>query len=83
MEIKVVGPGCAKCEKVEKTVKEVLDEMNIDAKVEKITDINEMQKHKIMVTPGLIINGEIKASGSVPSKEKITNMITTALANEK
>lgn len=79
MEIKVVGPGCAKCKKVEDTVNEVLNEMGIEANVSKVTDFREIVKSGITTTPGLIVNDEVKVSGKVPSKAEISQILTTEI----
>lgn len=80
MEIKVVGPGCAKCNKVEETVKEVLNEMGIDANVSKVTDFREIVKSGITNTPGLIVNDKVKISGKVPTKAEVSQILTTEMA---
>ncbi len=78
MEIKVLGPGCPKCEMVEKRVKSALAELNITADVEKITDISRMISFGISATPGLIINGKIKSTGRIPRIEDIKAWIQEA-----
>jgi len=83
MDIKVLGPGCAKCHTLDKMVREVVKELNIDATVDYIKDLNKMLEYPILTTPALVINGEVKCAGLVPSKEEITNFITAALAKEK
>jgi len=75
MEIRILGPGCPRCNEVEKRTINVLAEMNIAADVQKITDLNKIAEHKIFATPGLIINGKIKCSGRIPSKEEIKKWI--------
>ncbi|OGS27979.1 MAG: hypothetical protein A2297_06150 [Elusimicrobia bacterium RIFOXYB2_FULL_48_7] len=72
MKIEVFGPGCAKCANLEKLVKDTLKEMNIEAEVAKVTDINEMVSRGVMLTPALFIDGKKKSEGKVPSKEEIT-----------
>ncbi|MBZ4687586.1 MAG: redox-active disulfide protein 2 [Clostridiales bacterium] len=79
MEIKILGTGCAKCKKLEELVREVTQEMGIDAKIEKVTDIKEIAKAGVMMTPGLMIDGEVKLSGKLPSKAEISKIITTAM----
>ena len=83
MDIKILGPGCAKCHTLDKMVREVVKELNIDATVDYIKDLNKMLEYPILTTPALVINGEVKCAGRVPSKEEITNFITAALAKEK
>jgi len=78
MEIKVLGPGCPKCEMVEERLKSVLAELGIAADVEKISDIKTMISCGILATPGLIINGRIVSSGRVPRVEDIKLWIREA-----
>ncbi len=76
MEIKVLGPGCANCFKMEELAKTAVKELGIDAKIEKITDIGQIAMHGILSTPGLIVNGKIMHSGKpLPSIEKIKEMM--------
>ena len=76
MEIKVVGPGCAKCQKVEETVNEVAKEQGIDVNITKVTDFNEIIQTGITNTPGLIVNDEVKVTGKVPSKDEVSKILT-------
>jgi small redox-active disulfide protein 2 len=76
VEIKVLGPGCANCFKMEELAKTAVKELGIDAKIEKITDIGQIAIHGILSTPGLIVNGKIKHSGKpLPSLEKVKALI--------
>ena len=76
MEIKVLGPGCANCFKMEELVKTAVKELGIDAKIEKITDIGQIAMHGILSTPGLIVNGKIKHSGKpLPGLDKVKALI--------
>ncbi len=77
MEIKVLGPGCANCFKMEELAKMAVKELCIEAKIEKITDIAQIAMHGILSTPGLIVNGKIKHSGKpLPSLDKMKELIT-------
>lgn len=76
MEIKVLGPGCAKCVKTEKLVKEVVAEAGVDADVEKVTDMMQIASYGVFGTPSVIIDGEVKCTGKVPKKEDILAWIT-------
>jgi small redox-active disulfide protein 2 len=80
MEIKVIGPGCANCHKMEEIAKAAVKELGIEAKIEKITDIGQIAMHGILSTPGLIVNGKIKHSGKpLPSLEKVKELIKSDL----
>jgi len=78
MDIKVLGTGCAKCKAVEKEVKEVLVELGIDAQVEEVKDMARILEYKVMMTPGLVIDGKVVSSGHVPSKKDVKKMIEEA-----
>lgn len=78
MEIKVLGTGCAKCKAVEKEVKEVLAELGVDANVEEVKDMSKILQYKVMMTPGLVIDGKVVYSGHVPSKADVRKMIEEA-----
>ena len=80
MNIKVLGSGCANCTKLEALVKEVIAEFGADATVEKVTDFKDIMGYGVMATPGLVINEKVVFSGSLPSKAKVTELITTELA---
>jgi small redox-active disulfide protein 2 len=76
MEIKVLGPGCANCHKMEEMAKAAVKELGIDAQVVKITDVGEIAMNGILSTPGLIVNGKVKHTGKpLPSLEKVKEMI--------
>ncbi len=76
MEIKVYGPGCAKCVTVDKLVRDVVSQKSPDISVEKVSDIREMMKAGILSTPAVVIDGVLKSSGRVPSKEEIESWIS-------
>jgi small redox-active disulfide protein 2 len=76
MEIKVLGPGCAKCSKTEKLVQEVIKETGVDASVEKVTDMMQIASYGVFGTPSVIVDGEVKCTGKVPKKEEIKAWIT-------
>jgi small redox-active disulfide protein 2 len=79
MEIKVLGPGCANCYKLEELTKQAIKDLGITVQVEKITDMGEIVRHGILSTPGLIVNGKIRHTGKpLPGLEKIKELIRTA-----
>ncbi len=71
MDIKVLGPGCAKCRKTEEVVKEAVSETGTDATVEKVTDLMEIAQYGVFGTPAVVIDGEVKCVGKIPEKEDI------------
>jgi len=71
MEIKVLGPGCAKCSKTEKLVQEVIKETGVDARVEKVSDMMQIASYGVFGTPSVIVDGEVKCTGKVPKKNDI------------
>jgi len=75
MEIKVLGPGCPKCQKTEQNVKDAVSETGINASVEKVTDVMEIAGYGVFGTPSVIIDGEVKSVGKIPSKEEIKTWI--------
>ena len=82
MKIKILGPGCARCQQLERTTKEVVKELGIDAEVEEIKDMKKIMEYPILTTPGLVINEKLVCSGRVPTKSEVTTFITTALVKE-
>jgi len=82
MDIKVLGPGCAKCQSLEKTVKEVVAALKLDIKVEEVKDMKKIMQYPILMTPGLVINEKVVMSGKVPSKAEVERYIMNALEAE-
>ena len=83
MNIKVLGPGCAKCHALEKTVREAVNELQIDATVEEVKDMKKILEYPILITPGLVINEQVVSTGQVPTKGEITQLIINALDKEE
>ena len=75
MEIRVLGPGCAKCSKTEKLIQEVIRETEVDASVEKVSDMLQIASYGVFGTPSVIVNGEVKCSGKVPKKADILSWL--------
>jgi small redox-active disulfide protein 2 len=75
MVIKVYGTGCTRCKNLEAMCYDVLQELNINADVQKVSDLQEIVKSGIMSTPGLEINGRVVSSGRVPTKETLKHWI--------
>jgi len=75
VEIKVLGPGCANCHKMEELAQQAIKELGIDAEIEKVSDIRDIMKYTIS-TPGLVVNGKLKHSGNpLPSFDKVKELI--------
>ncbi len=76
MEIKVLGPGCPKCQKVSEIIGEAVTETGIDASVEKVTDIMEIAGYGVFGTPAVVVNGDVKSVGKIPSKNDVKAWIS-------
>jgi small redox-active disulfide protein 2 len=80
MEIKVLGPGCPNCKRLESVARAAAAEMGVEATVTKVTDMTDIMAYDILTTPGLVIDEKVVSSGRVPSKAEVTSMIATALS---
>jgi len=76
MNIQVLGTGCPKCKTLEKAVRDIVVENNIDASVTKVEDIMEIMKFNIMTTPALVIDGQVVVKGRVPSLDELKQILT-------
>jgi small redox-active disulfide protein 2 len=75
-EIKILGTGCPKCRKLAEVAESVAREMNIDYKLEKVTDINKIMDFGVMITPALVVDGEVKIAGKIPKTDDIKKMLS-------
>lgn len=75
MDIKVLGPGCPKCEQTAKIVKKTVAESGVEANVEKVTDIMEIAQYGVFGTPAIVIDGDVKSVGKIPSKDDIKSWL--------
>jgi len=75
MEIKVLGPGCAKCQTTERNVKEAVAESGLDVNVEKVKDTMKIASYGVFGTPAVVVDGEVKSVGKIPSKEEVKGWI--------
>lgn len=71
MLIKILGPGCARCQRVEQLTREALAELGLNAEFEHVKDMDQIMAYPIIHTPGLVVDEELKMSGRVPSKDEI------------
>jgi len=79
MEIRILGPGCPRCHEVEKRTLNVLAQLGVAADVQKISDIKKIMEYSIIGTPGLVINGKVKCSEKIPSRDEIKRWIQEEL----
>jgi small redox-active disulfide protein 2 len=75
IQIKVLGPGCSQCDRLEQELMQVMAETGIMAEIEHVRDIKEIGRYGVLGTPGLIINGRVKSVGKVPPKNKLTEWL--------
>ena len=76
MEIKVLGPGCPKCQQTEKIVKEAVAETGAVAQVEKVTDTMKIAGYGVFGTPAVVVDSEVKCVGKIPTKEEVKGWIS-------
>ena len=75
MDIKVLGPGCPKCQQTQKIVKDAVAASGIEATVEKVTDVMEIAGYGVFGTPAVVIDGEVKSVGKIPKKDEVLGWI--------
>ena len=75
MKIQILGTGCPKCEKLAENARQAVERSGLDAEIVKVTDLNEIMGFGVMMTPGLAVNGEVKAAGKVLSVEEIKGLL--------
>jgi small redox-active disulfide protein 2 len=80
LEIRVLGPGCARCNQLTQDLIAVMAEMDMAADLEHVTDISEIGSYGVMGTPALVINGEVKSVGAIPPKTKLKQWLQDAFA---
>ena len=71
MKIEILGTGCAKCQQLEELVRSLVAEAGIEADISKVQDINKILSYGVLTTPGLVVNGDVKVAGKIPSAEQI------------
>lgn len=78
MQIKILGTGCARCQRLEQLTREVVAELGVDAQFEHVRDMKEIMAYPIMTTPALVIDEEVVVFGRMPSKDEIAGWIKQA-----
>jgi small redox-active disulfide protein 2 len=76
MKIEILGTGCQKCNKLTEATKQAVAELGLDAEILKVEKLDQIMQYGVMVTPALVVNGVVKVSGKVPSKEEIKVLLT-------
>ena len=76
MKIQVLGSGCPKCKTLTERVEEAVAELGLECEIEKITEINKIVEFGVMVTPGLVIDGEVKSAGKLLSIQEIKDLLS-------
>lgn len=80
LTIKVLGPGCANCKRLEQLSRKVVSDLAIEAELVKVTDYDQIMAYPILSTPGLVLNEKVVCSGRVPTAGEITTWIAAELA---
>ncbi len=75
MKIQILGTGCSKCKMLTANAEKAVKELGLSVEIEKVTEIQEIMKFRILMTPGLVIDGKVKSSGRLPSSEEIKTML--------
>lgn len=76
MKIEILGSGCAKCKKTKEIVEQAVAELGVDAQVLKVEDMNKILSYGVMITPAVVVDGDVKIAGKVPTAEKVKEWIT-------
>ncbi len=80
MKIEVLGTGCAKCNMLEQAARAAADKLGLQYELTHVKDLAKIAAYGVMMTPALVINGQVKVSGKVPSEAELTSLLTSALA---
>jgi small redox-active disulfide protein 2 len=76
VEIKILGTGCAKCHKLEEETRAVAAELGLDCTIEKVGEVKDIMRYGVMLTPALVVDGEVKVVGKVPGREELAAMLS-------
>jgi small redox-active disulfide protein 2 len=82
LTVKVLGPGCSNCKRLEQVTRQALEALDAEATLVKVTDYAKIMQYPIMSTPGLVINEKLVVAGRVPSQAEVTTLLTNALAEQ-
>ena len=79
LSVKVLGPGCANCVKVAQLAQQAVNTLSVEAQIEKVTEMPEIVKYRILATPGLVINEKVVCAGRIPTAAEVTTWVANAL----
>ncbi len=80
MDVKVLGPGCAKCKKLYEEADKAIKQLGLAATLTKVEKLTEIAAYNVLMTPALVIDGQVKTAGRVPNTAELTTLLTTAAA---
>jgi small redox-active disulfide protein 2 len=80
MKIQILGTGCSKCKILTTNAEKAVQELGLHAEIEKVTDIRDIMKFQILMTPGLVIDGTVRSAGRIPSPDEIKKMLQETAA---
>ena len=83
IDIKILGPGCANCKRLHQLTLKVLDQLGVEAKIEKLTNPVEFSDYDVMATPGLVISGKTVSSGRIPAVSELSDFIISAVSDDE
>ena len=75
MEIRILGTGCPKCHKLEEETRLAAAELRLDCNIEKVTEVKDIMAYGVMITPALVVDGEVKVVGKVPARDEIKKLL--------
>ena len=78
LNIKVLGPGCANCKRLEQMTRSEVEKLGLEAAIEKVTDYGQIMAYGVMSTPGLVINERVVAYGRIPSNQEVADWLVAA-----
>ena len=78
MHIKILGPGCANCVNLEKQARQAVEQLGLDATIEKVTDVGDIASYGVMRTPGLVVDEQVLVSGRVPTTAEIATLLSAS-----
>jgi small redox-active disulfide protein 2 len=82
MLIKILGTGCPNCKRLEANAKEAVQQLGVDATIDKVTDVKQIVKYGVMKTPALVIDEEVKSTGKVLKVDEIKKLLSSCLFNK-